>query len=257
MRFPILRRVLDPAAWIVGGLLFASPVAALTVTLNPGGSGSTLAVAAEDASLVVDNGAPGSLPFADTLTAVNGGSSSSARFDLSNAGFDITFDHERATAGGALAGLFASLPFQVDVVTNYTIAAQYRVTDPEGQRVYLDVSLLASSGPAPVLLQSYQESRSTRDESFVVGGSGGDFQNTFIGALTGTLVPGQTYIFRVDTRIEVFPSSTTASNRATASGRATLFFVAVPEPGTAVLLGGGLAALAARRGARRALRRGA
>jgi hypothetical protein len=106
----------------------------------------------------------------------------------------------------------------------------------------LSVRLDDLTAPAN-LFNSVQESLATAAESFTVGGSGGDSSNVNTGLATGTLIGGRNY--RLIVQNVIHAQSSAATQAATGSGTITLTFV--PEPSTALLLGAGLAALAAAR----------
>jgi hypothetical protein len=229
----------------VSCVLLAPPAAALGITLGHGQSGNVLHVTAgngPDGDVLRDTLNPVSVPFVDSHSVSHGGSTSSSTYDFSDDGFNITFAHTRAPdpsteLGLNGAGSNAIIRFIVDRDVNYAISGSYTSVDAEGRGTRLNVGLSDTTSEARLFLSvSGQNSRSTPNESFEVGGSGGDFDNEDTGSLTGTLLAGRHYEFSVAASISAFPPPTEQAG--TASGQVTLSFI--PEPSTALLLGVGL-----------------
>lgn len=93
------------------------------------------------------------------------------------------------------------------------------------------------------VFNSYQLSEVTTNESFILGGTGGDENNLLVGSLTGELIAGHQYLYAYNAILRSLPDTTQG---ATASGGHSLGFTSIPEPSTALLLGVGLLGLAAR-----------
>lgn len=232
-------------------VLVAHPATGLTVTLNRVGV-STVETWAHDGSVKTsDDKFPTTIPDVDLGTTTSGPASSSSIWNLSDGGFNITFDHSRGSALGSYGFTDAYIYFSVDEDVDYAISGNYSAVDPDGSRLLLWTRLSSGAAFAETHLISRQESRSTVDESFTVGLSEGDFRNERIGSLTGTLVADHDYFLRVTSLLNVFPIAN-ATGGATASGSVSLTFV--PEPSSASLIVLGLVALAVRR--RRAAARG-
>ncbi len=142
--------------------------------------------------------------------------------------------------------------FSVDVPTKFDVSGVFSVSDSIGTtipgNVELEIELLefvslAPMSPPPVVkFYSYQTSKSTIGESFVVGGMGGDTINSMIGTPLGFLDPGKFYRYRtlvtlnaidVDGIGPILPTNGGAS----ASGTHVIkFTAAVPEPSSFLVL---------------------
>ena len=253
----LLRRIdlllLGILCWVPA--TFAS---ALTVTLN-GYSASNLTTYARDAagSDVWETLNPASTPYLNSSSVVDGASSASSRYLLSDSGFSITFDHARTATNDTRGQSYGYVYFQVGEDVDYNAAGTYTAVDSStafshGRTVILESQLYDLTTSSYVYL-SHQDSRQTANESFTLGGAGGDFDNVLSGSLTGTLVAGHDYRFFYQAMIDAYPLSLTYS--ATATGFVSLSFVPVPEPSTGALVGIGVVALASRRKGAASLRR--
>jgi hypothetical protein len=223
---------------------------AANITLNPHPYTSTANSAAMDGSTYTATGLrPNTTPWVVNDSIVNGGSSSYTEFNVSNAGFNITFDHTRAATTGAEAGSNSDLYFTVDDDVDFQFSGAYAASDADGGTLRLEARLVDRTIVTALdwLYRSYQVSHSTPNESFILGLQGGDEANVLFGSPTGTLIAGHEYHFYFTTYINA--ANITPTEPATASGFVNLAFV--PEPSTASLLALGLVGIAAvrRRGA--------
>jgi PEP-CTERM motif len=231
-------------------LLLALPAQAVTVTIL-NSSHSTAVWAKDDVELLVASDefyAESDLPFVYTHSVTQGGSAATANYDLSSRGFSITFEHART--GGApqadplltpTAGSTGSVRFTVDQDVDYQITGMYSAQDLAGRRILFSVGL--TEGLRTQVFYSQQVSDQTPNESFVLGGPGGDIgsdENFVEGSAVGTLIAGRIYRFDYDASLHVSPDATTEP--ATATGFVNLVFV--PEPSTAALMALGMIALA-------------
>ena len=122
---------------------------------------------------------------------------------------------------------------------DYLISGAYAAQDDDGRQFGLYAQIYDTTTSTQIY-RSDQESFSTSNESFVLGGSGGDTNNFSFGSPAGTLIGGHTYFVYFDAGIVAYP--TESSVQADASGYVTLAFV--PEPNTAALVIAGLLGLA-------------
>lgn len=187
-----------------------------TVTLN-GFDASRLETRADDqfGGSASDSLFPATLPYSNTSSSIDGGASSIAQYDLSNDGFVISHDQSRVSTAGSSADYFTNIFFSVDQDTTYVVSGSYCVADPDGRQVTLRGQLIDHT-LASTVFDSHQTSNSTPNETLTLGESGGDFSNTNIGSLSGTLIAGHEYEFHNNALIVArdVPSSTGA----TASG---------------------------------------
>lgn len=231
-------------ALLLVGFLPISVASAYTITLNPLGVTSlqTFAKDPPAGGFAVENSNPGTLPYAFTSTSVNGGATSESSYVFSNDGFDVTFDHTRSSSSNSRAQSSGNIFFQSDVDILFSASGGYAITDSEGRKASLNIYLFNVT-TASFVFTSNQISQSTANESFVLGGAGGDLINSGFGALTGTIIAGDVYVFHYEALIQTAPTASISG--ATALGGAGIQFV--PEPGTAVLMSFGLIALASSR----------
>jgi hypothetical protein len=233
---------------------WAAPVAALTIQLVPGfgGSVSQVILAVQDDGGANDIANPTAVPSSDTLQASIGNASANVPYSLDTSGFSFEIDYAVGSmdAGDSQhAGLGTNLYFTVDVATDYAASGAFTAVDSEGRRVSFDAQLWdlgpAAIGPSTNLFVSMQWSEETPNESFVLGGLGGDFETQLSGSLTGTLQPGRVYALNVGANLGSTLDHRSLASGATAIGHFTFAFV--PEPGTAGLVVSGLLVIAGRR----------
>ena len=140
--------------------------------------------------------------------------------------------------------------FTVTTPTTYSISGSFSATDAVGATmpgiVELEAEFFEFSSPAfmpppgvPPLFYSHQKSVATLNETFGIGGMGGDDTNTLAGSPVGLLVPGKGYRYRTLVTINALATS---NGSATAFGTQTIGFTAVPESSSlGLVLVGGLA----------------
>jgi hypothetical protein len=226
-------------------LLGASLAAHGDVILNTGGT-TVLNVGARDTNVsfttAVDNVFPPTVPFSDSRSISQGTSSSSGVYSLSNAGFDITMSNARGGRLDSGSVTQGNIYFSVTQDTLYSLSGSYTAIDPNPRAVIL-IATLFDTGLGTTVYDSQQKSSATANESFVLGGTGGDLQNVSTGSATGTLLAGHHYQFVYQGQIYAHTDGDSASASGNISMR--LSPVApnpVPAPGAAY---GGAALLGA------------
>ena len=219
----------------------AESASAYTVTLNPGTYHSAVNLQARDGGGAAASATqlPTTVPESDGSAVADGDSSVGTSWSLSNGGFQIVFDHTRAVAQDSYSQTYASLLFTVDEDVDYVLAGSYSTADETGRRIFLRTYLFDYTANEH-LFNSEQLSDATPNEVLTLGEQGGDAFNLLEGSLTGTLAPGHDYqLFLISF---IWSQDTTTDAPATATGSVSLSFV--PEPSSALLLSGGLLALA-------------
>jgi hypothetical protein len=174
-----------------------------------------------------DSAAAVALPSAGSVEEVLAGSSAELTYDLSEAGFAITFLHSSDASGATVSTVGLAFTPQEDVT--FTLSGEYRAIDPDGELVYFSVQLIDfSGGPVSFVID---EIVAVPDASFTVG--------TREGA-TGTLSAG--HLYRLNFQANDGNNFSSGDNPFSSSGFLRLSFV--PEPSTALLLALGLVGLA-------------
>jgi len=183
--------------WGICIVLFASTFAkADTVVLNAGGQ-TTLNTVARDASLGLGGAQssrmPSALPYVDTDSVTNGSASSTTSYNFSQAMFGLTMSQSRPGTLDSRADSVGSIFFSVTQDVLYGLAGSYSSVDSNPRQVLL-FAKLTDVDTSAVLFSSEQISRSTANQSFVLGGTSGDFSNTLSGSSSGTLTSGHRYV---------------------------------------------------------------
>ena len=177
---------------------------------------------------------PTSLPFTDSHQAeIAGGVIAQTSYSLSSDGFSIDFNHYRFARSSAQS--IGSIYFELDQDATYSLSGQYALTGFRTIHFDADLSDLTAGQD---LFMNAQESGLTTNQSFLLGGNAGDLVSQVSGSLDGSLVAGHLYRLTYDAWI----GSTEAAD-ASASASGFLQMALVPEPGTALLLGSGIATL--------------
>jgi hypothetical protein len=241
-----MRAVLRLLSLLLLSLCTASPVLALTITLNVDGTSRVSALATNGGAGNLQTVNPVSLPTSGAPTATQGPNQSTTPYSLSNASFQFSFDNLRGTALDAAASSLSAMDFSPDSNIDYVLSGVYTSDAPEGSDTFLRVDFYDFTA-SQLLFFNIQRSLATPAESFVLGQQGGDAENTLQGSLTGTLIAGHHYLLTTTAYVAAYPSPTASPARGT--GYVTLAFV--PEPGTGLLVIAGLLGVAGARRARR------
>lgn len=237
------------SAWLLIGCIpwLAGPANALTVRLAPSRPSLFTDRAQEgpDPPTAISEVAPTGLPEAATTPgAVEEGSSAFTHYDLSQDALEIGFTHGvGGPVGYAFSQSISVVYFYVDEDVGYRITGSFETVDSDGRGVFLLARLSDVTGTPVVVFESEQRSDATPDESFVLGGSGGDLSNTSTGSATGTLLAFHVYALYANVGLENYPILPRTSG-ATATGGVTLL---IPEPAAGLLVSMGAVGLARRR----------
>jgi hypothetical protein len=229
--------------------LWIGSAASAAIVLGP--QPSYVAASADDAvGFDAENSiAPaGALPTTGEVSAIDGATTTSVAFDLSNPRFGIVLEFERdATANASTYGS-AYILFTSDSPVDYVLSGTFSTDDPDGRRVNFAAGLYdltaTSGGFGTTLFYADYFSSQTPSETFTLGQPGGDLSYYGAqGSLTGTLIAGHQYQLVVNGGIAT--GALAGSYPATASGTVALNFV--PEPASGLLVLAGLLGLAVQR----------
>jgi hypothetical protein len=196
MRISTVVLTLVSITWLHG-----HPAMALNVTLNGGGTSKfTNYAAGSSGNSDIEHVYPETIPFTYTSSVFSLSGSAVTEYTLSNGGFEISFDQSRGTPFGSAGHSWGSIFFSVDDNVAYSASGSFTASDPDGRRVSLLANLYDHTADEYLFFSS-QDSDSTPDESFILGQSGGDYQNYSAGSLSGLLIAGHEYSFDHDASI--------------------------------------------------------
>ena len=151
-----------------------------------------------------------SIPTSTPLSAVAGAASSDVDIHYYTLGgqtiLNNQFDFVRTGDYASYSYIYnGSTHFSVDADTTYDLSGFIDVTDVgDAGRVYM-FGFLFDVTTHSYAAYSEQESLNTQNESFTLGGAGGDNAHTFSGSLTGTLIAGHSYEWYYNTLIQADP----------------------------------------------------
>jgi len=182
-------------------------------------------------------------PFLDAISLMAGNSTNDTGYDFDGnaltAYFHNTFDHVRDGSGGSSDLSSGSISFTANGNATYTISGDYNLNGFRG--IELSVLLVDVTDPfnEVTLFENAQTSVATTNETFTVGGTGGDDFNLLTGTLTGSLVAGNDYTFLYDFTIYTnLPPDQVGDPPASAAGFLNLDIEAAPVCGNGILESG-------------------
>jgi hypothetical protein len=214
---------------VISSWLLATVAAA--TTLNDGGV-TKLNIGVRDTNVsfttAVSDRFPTALPYADTHSLSQGAASSTDIYAFTESNFNIRVNHHRPGLIDSGAGTSSDVFFSVAAGAPYLLSGTYTAIEPDPRHVVIDVTF-SDVDTHQVLFHNRQSSLSTPNESFVLGGSGGDSENEVSGSLSGSLLAGHRYHLEYHPQIYANFTGTESS----ASGFINL---AIPEPGTIGLI---------------------
>jgi hypothetical protein len=234
--------------WIV---LLLPGSALATVTVQGGGS-SSFSLAGSD--VVTRTFLPELIPAHFNASTAGPTSSVQGSFDLTQSGIDIGVSFAVDATGGTTLGQGSVVTFSLDSTTAYAISGSF-LLDGSSRNVGLFAELRHFGPGSETLPPIYSEEHASFDtpnEAFVLGQQGGDFVSLIrgTGERSGTLDPGLYRVFLSSAVNNLGPMSipTPAGGPATADAWLSL---ALPEPGTGLLVAIALALGCADRRSRR------
>ncbi len=149
--------------------------------------------------------------------------------------------HTRAGGAASYGRTYeSSLYFTALANTIYELSGTY---DLMGDGAVYNYIFLKDVTDNNQLFYSYQQSRSTFNESFTLGQTGGDHADSLSGSLTGSLISGHQYEFRFDAYVWSYDGNIGdySPNAASGAGNFTLTIgdavTSAPEPTSMALLG--------------------
>lgn len=238
-------------ACALAALGLASSTAAFAAVVTITSNNAQVGVYDPSAGYAGDSFSGTGIPSSQLLSASAGSYYSKNQIDYSVSGGQTTLsnvlDQMRGGAiGGYAQGYEAFMWFTVDADTTYTLSGAYNVRDSSTAGVVFLYSYLYDYTTNVYLAESYQHSDSTVNESFTLGGLGGDYYNYSSGSLSGSLLAGHLYSWHWNAAMQAYPDS---DGGASATGSVVLKIGDLPEPGSLalVLLAGGIGAVASSR----------
>lgn len=189
-------------------------------------------------------------PFEVFQTASLGANHLSTWYSFEDGRFDVRWEHDRGSpaTGPILPSTNTTLDirFSVDADTTYAALGAFSAIDPLGKRLWFQV-FLRDRSTMQSLFWSEQDSQNLPDPELVLGGSGSEggpfsghwYTGRLSGSLTGELLAGREY----QLWIQAIASDMLFSEPTRTLAQGSFSMVVLPEPGTAQLVGLGLAGL--------------
>lgn len=143
-----------------------------------------------------------SIPESQDFDLTSGTSRTQSKLEYLGSGNQVTlkntFSHQRGGGNDGSRTVEYNLQFIADADGTYTLSGAFSASDVDTAGIlYFNVYLFdigSVSGPgAGFLFNSLQTSMNTLNESFLLGGNGGDLGGTNSGSLSGTLIAGHFY----------------------------------------------------------------
>ncbi|HWA24846.1 MAG TPA: hypothetical protein VG734_04155 [Lacunisphaera sp.] len=152
------------------------------------------------------------IPTSQNLDITLGAYYTRTQIDYSGSGDNVTllntFDQKRS---GNLydygRGYDAYMIFTAAGSATYSLSGAFGATDVSTAGYLFLYAELYDITASSYLTYTYQYSQSTLNESFVLGGAGGDMGNGFYGALNGSLIGGHQYQWYYNVVSEAYPDS--------------------------------------------------
>lgn len=236
MRIPLMLAVL---------LALVTPAARASFTIGS----STLDVVSGDTTATSTNTlSAGPLPWTDShsVSTIFGSAATQYNFGTSGLQTDLDFQFQHVRSGLQYAYDYSqgSLTFSLTNNGTYDLTGDYKLfgADYVGMQV-----TLYDQTTSTMLFENQQASVDTPNESFTLGGVGGDLTPTLSGSPSGSLIGGHvyelTYLYMINSDL-----SDASFNAATADGYLHLVTKEeIPEPATLALLIAGLTPALGRR----------
>ena len=130
---------------VLSALLANSSAHALTITLNPGSTTSSVVVSVRDGTFTSNTLSPATLPFVNTDLLTQGSSSSDTDYDFTNASFEITMQPTAAERAQLLA-VFAAMAVVAAVAAWWLPRWARRLSSLRSAFVVLSVSAVVLVG---------------------------------------------------------------------------------------------------------------
>jgi hypothetical protein len=210
---------MNPVKRLVSALIASCSIvaaaSAVTITSNNIGV-STRGTAGLTSSVFTGT----SIPTSQLLDATQGASYSRDQIDYTGSGDNVTLLNTLSQKRSGVFGNYsqvegASLFFTVATNASYSLSGAFSSVDVTTAGYVFIQSFLRDQTTSATLYNNDQYSKNTLNESFVLGGSGGDWGNDISGSLTGSLTAGHQYAWYYYAATQAYPD---ADGGATATG---------------------------------------
>ena len=196
----------------------AIAVHAITITSN-----SIVSISSSSAGNANSSFTGTGIPNSQLLNPTTGAYYTRTQIDYTGTGNQVSllnsFDDKRSGLVFNYSSTEGQMNFTADANTTYSLSGEFKASDASTAGYLYFESFLRDLTSSTTLAYSNQVSGGTLNESFVLGGSGGDNSNIFAGSLTGSLIAGHQYNWHYYALTEAYPD---ADGGATATGYARL-----------------------------------